>query len=101
MAKRGMSVSELAGQIALRNTPIAKVKRRDRPYWLLLTQDDQPNRPWQIAFGDPDKAIVEAEREDYRDGGWKAKRLRVLKAASMRQSDCDAAVRTLNAKEGW
>lgn len=101
MAKRTMSVSELAGHITLRNTPVAKVTRKARPYWLLLTQDDQPNRPWQIAFGDPDKAIVEAEREDYRDSGWKAKRLRVIKAASMRQTDCEAAVRALNAKEGW
>jgi len=64
-------------------------------YYLLCERADE-SQPFAIEFGDSDKATVEAERQDYRDHDKKAKNLRVIKAKTKRQSDCNAAIVLLN-----
>lgn len=53
---------------------------------------------WAVQFGDYDKEIVNAERDDYRDGsqGIKAKDMRVV-ATKGTQAAIDAEVARLNA----
>jgi len=62
------------------------------PYFLLLEQE-APGQ-WVIAFGDPCRATVVAERRD-RHESWPyplLKNLKVLSSPSDRQADCQAAV---------
>jgi hypothetical protein len=71
-----------------------------RPYfWLIAFEGDHiSDNPWGIAFGDYDKATVDAEREDYRDRGYKARELKVARAETDTQAAGDALVDALNAK---
>lgn len=72
-----------------------------RTYHTLLTRDlKHPiSNQWCPDFGDYDKAVVEAERDDYRDKGWAAAELRIIETAP-NQKEIDAAVAALNASEG-
>ena len=54
---------------------------------------------WGIAFGDHDRETVEFEREDYRDRGWRARWIKIITTKTSRQSEIDAAVAALNAKQ--
>ncbi|PBB68286.1 hypothetical protein CK228_13545 [Mesorhizobium sp. WSM4312] len=53
------------------------------------------DNPWAIAFGDYDLDTVKAERDEYRDKGWKAKELKIITTTDQ-QADIDAAVFELN-----
>lgn len=66
-----------------------------RKYHTLLSIDGSPGCPWAIEFGDYDIDVVNAERADYRDHGWKAKELRVITTGDT-QADIEAAVAALN-----
>lgn len=67
-------------------------------YTLVLNEGDHiADAPWGIAFGDKDKEVVEAERDDYLDRGFKRKELKIIKTATSRQKEIDAAVAALNA----
>lgn len=67
-------------------------------YHTLAIQDGTPtNEPWGIAFGDYDLDTVKAERDDFRDHGWKARELRIITTRTARQSEIDAAIAKLNA----
>jgi hypothetical protein len=75
-------------------------KRQPRPYYTLVVHegDHIADNPWGIAFGDYDLDTVEAERDEYRDKGWKAKELKIITTTD-KQADIDAAVHELNEAE--
>ena len=72
-------------------------KRKPRPYYTLVVHegDHVADSPWGIAFGDYDLETVKAERDDYRDRGWKAKELKIITTTDQ-QADIDRAVFELN-----
>jgi hypothetical protein len=72
-------------------------KRQPRTYYTLVAHegDHIADNPWGIAFGDYDLETVKAERDEYRDKGWKAKELKIITTTDL-QADIDAAVRSLN-----
>ncbi len=72
-----------------------KPARKPRPYFLLCSRA-AADAPFAIQFGDKDRETVAFERQSYRDAGDKASDLRVIRAASSRKADCDAAVAKLN-----
>ncbi|MBB4000900.1 hypothetical protein [Aureimonas pseudogalii] len=71
-----------------------------RTYHTLLTRDlKHPiSNQWCPDFGDYDRKVVEAERDDYRDKGWAAAELRIIETSSD-QKGIDAVVAALNAAE--
>ena len=65
----------------------------DRQYHTLLLLD---RGAWRPEFGDYDKSTVEAERDDYHQGGgYLLRDLRII-TTSDNQAAIDAAVATLN-----
>lgn len=72
-----------------------------RPYFILVAYEGEriAGNPWGIAFGAYDREDVVREREDYRDHGWKAKHLKVIRCADARPETCNAAIAALNAGE--
>lgn len=66
-----------------------------RAYHLLLSRHDA-TQPFGIAFGDYDRAVVVAERQDCRDRGIKAKNLRIVTSNSANQSCCNYVCRYAN-----
>jgi hypothetical protein len=74
-----------------------EMSRKPRTYYTLVAHegDHIADNPWGIAFGDYDLETVKAERDEYRDKGWKAKELKIITTTDQ-QTDIDAAVRSLN-----
>lgn len=65
---------------------------KTRRYFVLAARIDGR---WCLEFGDFDRATVEAEREDYRDHGHKARDLKVLTVGAT-DAAAQAAIATLN-----
>lgn len=63
-------------------------------YYLLVEKSEDGR--WSIQFGDKEKETVEFERDDMAEHRVAKKNLKIIKAKSARQSDCDAAVAKLN-----
>lgn len=70
-----------------------------RMYHTLVIRDVDPRSTWGIAFGAYDLDDVKAERDEYRDNGWRARSVKIVHT-SPRQADIDAAVAALNFKSG-
>lgn len=69
--------------------------RKPRPYFILAAFDVEVGR-WLFEFGDRDRWAVDGERQDYRDHGWKAKHLKVVRAGSSRWPAVQVAIANLN-----
>lgn len=72
---------------------------KTRPYHTLIVIDGSPGCPWSPQFGDYDIETVKAERDDYREQGYKARELRIITTASTQTAIRDA-VRTINRDAG-
>jgi hypothetical protein len=71
--------------------------RKPRLYHSLLSRE-APGQPWCIEFGDYDKSVVKAERDDYRQRGFephKAMNLKIITTGET-QAAIVAAVAELN-----
>lgn len=68
-----------------------------RPYFTLLQRDPNDGQ-WGIEFGDYDRETVEAERDDYRDHGAKARDLKIVTTANARTALINPIVAALNGK---
>lgn len=63
-----------------------------RTYYTLAVREDGR---WSPQFGDYERPHVDAERDDYRDQGYKATHLKIIATGPL-QADVDAAIATLN-----
>lgn len=72
--------------------------RATRPYYVLAANEGShiASNPWGVAFGDYDKETVKSERDDYRNNGWKARELKIIKCSSAKQATVDAEIAKLN-----
>jgi len=68
-----------------------------RLYFTLLQRDPNDGK-WGIEFGDYDRETVEAERDDYRDHGAKARDLKIVRTDNARTSSIMPIVNALNGK---
>jgi hypothetical protein len=70
-----------------------------RTYYTLVSRNwaSQYDSTWAIEFGDYDRSVVQAERDDYRDHGCKARNLRIISSGDS-QAEINAAVAALNAE---
>lgn len=69
--------------------------KQPRKYYGLVLREEGM---WTWAFGDFDKECVVFERDDYRDGGVKAKDLNIVTFASVpSQAQVDELIADLNA----
>lgn len=64
--------------------------------YFVLVEREAVGKSWSIQFGDYDREVVDAERDERRDKGARASNLKVLTVASARQSMIDLAVAELN-----
>lgn len=70
------------------------VRSRQRFYHTLLVRE---RGVWTIAFGAFDRDDVDAERDDYVDGGWLKKDTKIITTDPC-QDEIEACVLALNAK---
>jgi hypothetical protein len=66
-----------------------------KTYYTLVTNEDGAG--WAPQFGDYDREVVEAEQDDYCDGGIPRRCTRIIKSGD-RQADIQAKVDELNGK---
>jgi hypothetical protein len=69
-----------------------------KTYFTLITRDN-PSSNWVVEFGDWDHRVVDAERQDYRDHGVKARDLKIIRSDG-RYASIDAQVKALNPYAG-
>lgn len=70
-----------------------------RKYHTLIVIDGSPGCPWSPQFGDYDIETVKAERDDYREQGYKARELRIITTDDSSSAIRDAIIR-VNRKAG-
>jgi hypothetical protein len=66
-----------------------------RPYYTLAAR---AHGVWFPQFGDYDREIVEAELQDYRDHGRRARDLKIVRSQDARKVSVEMALAKLN---GW
>jgi hypothetical protein len=70
-------------------------------YYTLLTRENA-GEPWGVHFGDFDKDVVSAERDDITHWDWRRSDTRIITTNDDQQETINAAVEQMNAsaKEG-
>ena len=69
-----------------------------RTYYTLLVRDNamRSDAPWEVAFGDYDRDVVDDERDGYADSGaYRVRDMQIIATGDMQQ-DVDARVAELN-----